>query len=430
MVQDLLDSLSTHGNTGIDNLLQRLNAGDQQFLSQLVEERNGVPIILKRVLYDLDTHEDTKIINYLLDALCHMTNMSSGVLKLVESSEDGIKLITILSQKLGIQGSADQPRVKYSATLLTLAQKSPELSSIVGKEINVQRLLELILNRENSPTVQTSTLALFNELVLNAEDRLPLIQLMEKNSLAPTLGKQFSLSNDKCSALQKRQLYYVQCWTLFKYKRMMKTSVDSQDQKAVGMIKELRKIAFERNLEQSHQPGMGTLQRNRFADDYKTLGFDSTVDPTQDFQKSPGLLALFLMHDFATRNADVFNKLVLESSCRGDECPYAMSSIGLVKVLCQVFHIDEDPLDGGSTHGQNKRPFWCPFILIREECLAKIFAICILHLFKTWREMRASMNDLDKVMDVTKEQILTALSGEPGKLEEFKVIFQNLTKLF
>ncbi len=49
-----------------------------------------------------------------------------------------------------------------------------------------------------------------------------------------------------------------------------------------------------------------------------------------------------------------------------------------------------------------------------------MFETCIQHLFKTWRDMRASLNDLDKVIDVTKEQILSALSHKPQKLEAFK----------
>ena len=125
----------------------------------------------------------------------------------------------------------------------------------------------------------------------------------------------------------------------------MYTTINSQDQKAVSMIKDLRKIAFknESNLHTNHQQGQGTIPRNRFSEDYKTLGFSNIVDPTQDFQRPPGLLALDLMNEFATNNPESFNKLVMESSCRGDGCPFASSSIGLVKVLCDVFNIDKDP---------------------------------------------------------------------------------------
>ena len=63
------------------------------------------------------------------------------------------------------------------------------------------------------------------------------------------------------------------------------------------------------------------------------LGFESTVDPTQDFLKPPGMLALILMHDFAKTNEELFNKLVMESTSMGD-CPFAQGSIGLVKGMC------------------------------------------------------------------------------------------------
>ena len=35
--------------------------------------------------------------------------------------------------------------------------------------------------------------------------------------------------------------------------------------------------------------------------------------------------------------------LKLTDLYRGDGCPYALSSIGLVKILCDVFNVDKDP---------------------------------------------------------------------------------------
>lgn len=49
-----------------------------------------------------------------------------------------------------------------------------------------------------------------------------------------------------------------------------------------------------------------------------------------------------------------------------------------------------------------------------------MFAVTIQHVHKTWREMRATIEDFSKVADVAKEQITTALRLSPMSLEEYK----------
>lgn len=77
--------------------------------------------------------------------------------------------------------------------------------------------------------------------------------------------------------------------------------------------------------------------RGRYSEDYKSLGFNSTRDPTQDFRSvPPGMLALDLMFSFAQNQTDCFSKMTIENSYRiGDNnhaCPFAASSIALTKV--------------------------------------------------------------------------------------------------
>lgn len=280
-------------------------------------------------------------------------------------------------------------------------------------------MLQIVLSTELGITARNSALALFNEIVINADEpnRDQLIRTMEQNNLALQLGREFlSLNSGSVSAMLRKQLYYVQCWSLYHYQKLMKTSVDSQDQKAVSMIRDLRTIAFKIG---NSMPGVGTIKRARFAEDYKTLGFISTVDPTQDFQKPPGLLALTLMHGFANNNQALFNKLIMESSCRqNDGCPFAQVSIGLVKVLCDVFNVDQDP----KIQTTLRSPVY-PFIFTRnEDFLQGIYNASIQHLFETWRQMRASVsnaNDVARVMGVTKDQILWSLNQEPTSIDTF-----------
>ena len=74
--------------------------------------------------------------------------------------------------------------------------------------------------------------------------------------------------------------------------------------------------------------GGGTVnmgkKRLRNEDEFRKLGFMTPKNPAQDFQKPPGMLALKLMFQFAKDKPDIFNKLVMESTYRGDGCPYAL----------------------------------------------------------------------------------------------------------
>ena len=50
-----------------------------------------------------------------------------------------------------------------------------------------------------------------------------------------------------------------------------------------------------------------------------------------------------------------------------------------------------------------------------------LFDICIQHLFKTWRDMRASKRDFDKVINVTEDQVMYALSEQPHTIGKYIV---------
>ena len=117
------------------------------------------------------------------------------------------------------------------------------------------------------------------------------------------------------------------------------------------------------------------------------------------------------MHDFADKNQEDFNKIIMESSCRSDGCPFALMSIGLVQVLCDVFNVDAKLYEVGL------RPPVYKFVLTETETfkedrktnfLKEIFTASIHHVFKTWRDMRAlpsNKNDVSRVIDVTQGTI-------------------------
>ena len=58
-----------------------------------------------------------------------------------------------------------------------------------------------------------------------------------------------------------------------------------------------------------------------------------------------------------------------------------------------------------------------------------MFAITIQHVHKTWREMRASIEDLKKVLEVAEEQIKIALAESPKTLEDYKKALKSYSDI-
>lgn len=149
--------------------------------------------------------------------------------------------------------------------------------------------------------------------------------------------------------------------------------------------------------------------------DFKKLGFKSDINPALDFEETPpGMLALDCMYYFAKYHVEAYTKVsqplnyrilstrsslmrfslqvVLENSCRADvhECPFGRTSIELVKLLCQILRIGISP-------DEQKNPIYYPLFFTHDHPFEEFYSVCIILLNKTWKEMRASIEDFEKV---------------------------------
>ena len=190
---------------------------------------------------------------------------------------------------------------------------------------------------------------------------------------------------------------------LLQVKTRLDTKIEPQDSEALQMIKDLRSTAFDTG---SPSPKNNT----RYAQDYKKLGFDSHLDPSLDFQVTPpGILALDCMDHFAKTHQEQFMKVVLENSCRSDnhECPFAKSSIELVRQLADLLGV-------GKAEDPNCKQYHEMFFK-SEHPFEEFFCHCVIQLNKTWRDMRATKEDFNKVFDVVVEQIEGSLNPKEAK---------------
>lgn len=124
---------------------------------------------------------------------------------------------------------------------------------------------------------------------------------------------------------------------------------------------------------------------------------------------------------FARNYTQQYTKIVHENSCRSDEhgCPFGRTSIELVKVLCDILRIGEPPAEQSGD--------FQPMFFTHDQPFMEFFYICVITLNRTWKDMRATSEDFQKVFSVVREQIQRTLKLRPENLEDFRIKIALLT---
>uniref|UniRef100_A0A3Q1CR39 ELMO domain-containing protein n=1 Tax=Amphiprion ocellaris TaxID=80972 RepID=A0A3Q1CR39_AMPOC len=284
------------------------------------------------------------------------------------------------------------------AILESMVLNSQDLYHKVAQEITIGQLIPHLQGTDQD--IQTYTIAVINALFLKAPE--------EKRQVRLPIP-----INDEMA----HQLYVLQVLTFNLLEDRMMTKMDPQDQAQRDIIFELRRIAFDVECEPNNS---GSIEKR------KSIAFlcfsQNHVNPAVDFtQIPPGMLALDNMLYFAKHHQDAYIRIVLENSSREDkhECPFGRSSIELTKMLCEILKVGELP-------SENCHDFH-PMFFTHDRSFEEFFCICIQLLNKTWKEMRATSEDFNKVMQVVREQIMRALTLKPNSLDQFKSRLQNLS---
>ncbi|XP_055839885.1 engulfment and cell motility protein 1 [Episyrphus balteatus] len=281
----------------------------------------------------------------------------------------------------------------------------------VENDVTLENVLRL-LQDSNSLIIRQNTIALINALFMKADDA-------RKRQIALTLSKKqyrTVLIADITGSEIQHQLYILQTLTLGLLENRMRLKLNPQDQDAYDKIKELKKIAFD-----DYPIGAGIIEDQRrgvnvnFSQYYKKLGFNCDVNPAQDFTETPpGILALDCMVYFARNYTQQYTKVVHENTCRAyeHECPFGRTSIDLVKMLCEFLRIGEPPSEQSMG--------FHPMLFGHDHPFEEFFCICIITLNRTWKDMRATAEDFQKVLSVVREQINRTLKVRPENLEDFR----------
>ncbi|KAM4762494.1 engulfment and cell motility protein 2 isoform 1-T1 [Cyanocitta cristata] len=346
--------------------------------------------------------------------------------------------ITFIKQ---IAGYVSQPMVDVSilqrslAILESMVLNSQTLYQKIAEEITVGQLISHL--QVSNQEIQTYAIALINALFLKApEDKrqdkllnpldLPITEMANafaQKHLRSIILNHVIRGNRPIKTEMAHQLYVLQVLTFNLLEERMMTKMDPNDQAQRDIIFELRRIAFDAESDSSTVPGGGTEKRKAmYTKDYKMLGFTNHINPAMDFtQTPPGMLALDNMLYLAKFHQDTYIRIVLENSSREDkhECPFGRSAIELTRMLCEILQVGELPNEG--------RNDYHPMFFTHDRAFEELFAICIQLLNKTWKEMRATAEDFNKVMQVVREQITRALPSKPNSLDQFKSKLRSLS---
>ncbi|KAM9095776.1 LOW QUALITY PROTEIN: engulfment and cell motility protein 1 [Sarcophilus harrisii] len=345
--------------------------------------------------------------------------MDHGIVSWDTFSVAFIKKIASFVNKSAIDVSILQ---RSLAILESMVLNSHDLYQKVAQEITIGQLIPHLQGTDQE--IQTYTIAVINALFLKAPDekRQEMANILAQKQLRSIILMHVIRAQRAINNEMAHQLYVLQVLTFNLLEDRMMTKMDPQDQAQRDIIFELRRIAFDAECEPSGSSGSIEKRKSMYTRDYKKLGFINHVNPAMDFtQTPPGMLALDNMLYFAKHHQDAYIRIVLENSSREDkhECPFGRSSIELTKMLCEILKVGELPSETCND--------FHPMFFTHDRSFEEFFCICIQLLNKTWKEMRATSEDFNKVMQVVKEQIMRALTTKPSSLDQFKSKLQNLS---
>uniref|UniRef100_A0A8C1F210 Engulfment and cell motility 3 n=2 Tax=Cyprinus carpio TaxID=7962 RepID=A0A8C1F210_CYPCA len=338
----------------------------QEFIS-----RDGHSLLVKIVE---DAHEAPLIMTHTLSAFMEL--MDHGIVSWENLSSVFIKKIASFVNAKVLDTSIQQVSL---AILESMVLSSSSLFNEVKQEITLERLISHL--QVTNQQLQTKAMALLMAMLLAGGEADRQVRG----------GEVFNIIHSSSSVGDEmaHYLYVLQTVRLNHLEARMRTPLDSYNQEQRDMLHGLRQAAFEMESES----GLSNERRRSLcAKEFKKLGFSNNSNPGLDLSRCPpGLLALDTMAYFASRYPDAYSRFVLENSSREDkhECPFARSSIQLTLILCEILRIGEPPSETGSDYH--------PIFFAQDRLLEELFCICIQLLNKTWKEMRATQEDFDKV---------------------------------
>uniref|UniRef100_A0A8C4LZJ1 Engulfment and cell motility 3 n=1 Tax=Equus asinus asinus TaxID=83772 RepID=A0A8C4LZJ1_EQUAS len=313
---------------------------------------------------------------------------------------------------MNLMDASVQPLALRLLESVTLS--SPALGQLVKSEVPLSRLLVHL--QVGAEQLQTKAMALLTALLQGASPAEPYTHTHGLAVLQNIIHSAAPLGDEMA-----HHLYVLQSLTLGLLEPRMRMPLDPYSQEQREQLQALRQAAFEPEGESLGTGLSADRRRSLCAREFRKLGF-SNSNPGQDLERvPPGLLALDNMLYFSRHAPSAYSRFVLENSSREDkhECPFARSSIQLTVLLCELLRV-------GEPCSETAQDF-SPMFFGQDQSFHELFCVSIQLLNKTWKEMRATQEDFDKVMQVVREQLARTLALKPSSLELFRTKVNALT---
>ncbi|XP_022084028.1 engulfment and cell motility protein 1-like isoform X2 [Acanthaster planci] len=405
--QDVFGTLQSESPEDIQRALQRLSkaSADITFAQEFCS-RGGGELLIGMVE---EGSEQGESLAYTLASFLEL--MEHSIIPWENITNKFIKRIASYVNRTHsavLQPGDSTVTLKALAILESLVLSSADLYNTIANELTFPNLVPHLESNKH-PVIQQYCLALMNALCLRApEDRKKKLEDALSSKEIRTVIMEKIVRSQTVGTEMQHQLYVFQQLTFNLLEKKMNTKIDPNNEKHRENIIDLRRIAFGTDSD-ARKPGVSSV-----INDYKKLGFTNISNPTMDFMiVPPGILALDCMYYFATTHNESYSKVVLENSCRADEheCPFARTSIALTKILCEILKVGEAPTETGQDY--------YPMFFSCDNAFKEFFCQCIRLFNKTWKEMRAELEDFPKVMSVVKEQIERALKSHSPSMDQF-----------
>ncbi|XP_074769845.1 engulfment and cell motility protein 3 isoform X2 [Athene noctua] len=381
-----------------DSMKKLANLSQDVTFAQEFINRNG----LKQIFYIVEEGNDTgEMLAHTLKAFMEL--MEHDFVSWETLSAAFIKKIVSYVNMNTVDASVQQLSLSI---LENMVPTSRLLFELVKKEVTLDRLLTHL--QVTNAQLQLKAMALLIALLLAATDaeRRDMMDYLREKNIRQFIHKNIIHSSEP---LGDEMAHYLStsslAWAL--------PLVEVEEQRE--LLQSLRQTAFESESEAPASNFSTERRRSLCAKEFRKLGFMNNSNPAEDLRRAPpGLLALDNMVYFSRHTPNAYSRFVLENSSREDkhECPFARSSIQLTLILCEILHV-------GEPCSETAQAFY-PMFFGQDHFFEELFCICIQLVNKTWKEMRATQEDFDKVLQVVREQITRTLSLKPTSLELFK----------
>ncbi|XP_074695831.1 engulfment and cell motility protein 3 isoform X1 [Strix aluco] len=398
---------SNNSDVKTDSLKKLANLSQDVTFAQEFINRNG----LKQIFYIVEEGNDTgEMLAHTLKAFMEL--MEHDFVSWETLSAAFIKKIVSYVNMNMVDASVQQLSLSI---LENMVPTSCLLFELVKKEVTLDRLLTHL--QVTNAQLQLKAMALLIALLLAATDieRRDMMDYLREKNIRQFIHKNIIHSSEPLGDEMAHYLYVLQSVSLNLCERRMRTSMDPYSQEQRELLQSLRQTAFESESEAPASNFSTERRRSLCAKEFRKLGFTNNSNPAEDLRRAPpGLLALDNMVYFSRHTPNAYSRFVLENSSREDkhECPFARSSIQLTLILCEILHV-------GEPCSETAQAFY-PMFFGQDHFFEELFCICIQLVNKTWKEMRATQEDFDKVLQVVREQITRTLSLKPTSLELFK----------